>query len=93
MPGFQKVFEEYEDRGFSVIAIALDEVTLSLISDLRLAFPVVRTNDRVTRDYGDVSGVPQSFLIGRDGRIIRKTNRFYPEDQLRADVEAALQGR
>ena len=90
MPGFEKVFEQYEARGFSVIGVAVDEVKLSLLRDLRITYPVVRTNDRVTRDYGDVTGVPQSFLIGRN-TIIKKMNQFYPESELRADVEAALQ--
>jgi peroxiredoxin len=91
MPGFEKVFGQYEARGFSVIGIAVDDVKLSLLRDLRITYPVVKTNDRVTRDYGDVTGVPQSFLVGRDGRIIKKINQFYPESELRTDVEAALQ--
>lgn len=90
MPGFEKAFEQYEAKGFSVIGIALDDVKLSLVRDLRITYPIVKTNERVTRDYGDVAGVPQSFLVGRDGRIVKKINKFYPENELRADVEAAL---
>jgi peroxiredoxin len=91
MPGFEKVFGEYESKGFAVIGVALDDIKLSLIQDMRITYTVVKTNERVTRDYGSVSGVPISILVGRDGRIIRKVKEFYPEASLRSDVERALQ--
>lgn len=91
MPGFEKVFEEYEAKGFAVIGVALDDIKLSLIQDMRITYPVVKINERVARDYGKVSGVPVSILIGRDGRIIKKVKEFYPEASLRSDVERALQ--
>jgi len=91
MPGFEKVFEEYEAKGFVVIGVALDDIKLSLIREMRITYPVVRINDRVTRDYGNVSSVPVSILLGRDGRIVRKVKEFYPETTLRSDVERALQ--
>jgi len=90
MPYFQKAFEAYEPKGFAVIGIALDEVSPPLIRDLGVGFPVVVTNPRVTRDYGDISDVPVSFLIGRDGKIIKKVRKVYPEDMLMADLEKAL---
>ena len=91
MPGFEKVFEDYEAKGFAVIGVALDDIKLSLIQDMRITYPVVKTNERVTRDYGNVSSVPVSILLGRDGRIIKKVKEFYPETTLRSDVERALQ--
>jgi thiol-disulfide isomerase/thioredoxin len=93
MPGFQKVFEEYETKGFSVIGVAVDDIKLQIIRELRITYPVVKTNERVTRDYGNVTSVPASFLVGKDGRIVKKINMFYPEDELRADVEMAIKAR
>lgn len=91
MPGFEKVFEEYGLKSFVVIGVALDDIKLSLIRDMRITYPVVKINDRVTRDYGNVSGVPVSILLNRDGRINKKVKEFYPETTLRSDVERALQ--
>ena len=88
MPGFEKVFEEYEHKGFTVIGIALDDIKLSLIRDMRITYPVVKVNERVARDFGGISGVPVSFLVDRGGRIVKKVNEFYPENELKADVDA-----
>ena len=92
LPGFQKVFMDVEERGFVVLAIALDDISLSLIRELGIVFPVMKINDRVKREYGGVSDVPQSILIDREGKIIKKVWKVYSEKDLRADVERAMGG-
>jgi len=90
MPGFQKVYLEFESRGFAVIGAAINEITLADVRSLNVLFPMVRANDRVLREYGDIAHPPVSFLIGKDGRIIRKIKGVYSEDELRKDVLQAL---
>jgi glutathione peroxidase-family protein len=92
MPGFQKVYLAYEDKGFAVIAVAINDITPADVKALGILFPVVVANDRVRRDYGDIANPPVSFLIGRDGRIIKKVKNLYGADELKRDVERALQG-
>ena len=92
MPGFQKVFLAYRDKGFSLIAVATsDPDPLSLVKELGIVFPVVWSNKQVHRDYGNIFALPASFLIGKDGRIIKKVIGMYSETDLRSDVEQALQ--
>ena len=76
-----------------MLAIALDDIPLSLVKELGILFPVMKVNDRVKREYGGVSDVPQSILIDREGKIINKVWKVYPENDLRADLERALGGR
>ena len=87
---FQKVFDSYEDKGFAVIGIVLDDVSPALIKDMGMTFPIVKTNERESKNYGNITDVPVSFLISRDGRIIKKVRKVYPESTLRSDVENAL---
>ena len=89
IPGFEKDYEEFESRGFTVIGIALDDVNPQLIRDLGITYPVARTSELVSGEY-DVSVAPQSFLAGKDGRILKKVDHYYEERELRADVEEAL---
>ena len=90
MPGFQKVYLQYENQGFTVIGIAINDITPADVRSLNVLFPMVKANERVQRDYGDIAHPPVSFLIGKDGRIIRKVKGVYSEDDLRRDVEKAL---
>ena len=91
MPGFQKVFLAYRDKGFRVIAVALnDPDPLSMVKELGIVFPVVWANKQVHRDYGNIVHIPVSFLIGKDGRIVKKVIGVYSESDLKSDVEQAL---
>lgn len=90
IPGFQKVYEAYKNRGFAIIAVDLDDVTPAALRQLRLTYPVVRADEKVVKDYGGIKGIPTSFLVGKDGKIIRKVRGEYPESSLRADLENAL---
>lgn len=89
---FQKVYEKYEGRGFEIIALAINEIPPSLVMDLKITFPVAIINERVKRDYGNVSNVPVSFLLDQEGKIIRKFNEVYPADTLLQDLEEAMKG-
>ena len=90
MPGFQNVYLQYENNGFAVIGVAINDITPADVRSLNVLFPMVRANERVQRDYGDITNPPVSFLIGKDGRIIKKVKGVYSEDELRKDVQQAL---
>ncbi|OGW58578.1 MAG: hypothetical protein A2Z09_04425 [Nitrospirae bacterium RBG_16_43_8] len=93
IPGFQRVYEAYKGRGFVVIGIALDDVKPSFIRDMGMTYPVVMADNKVVKDYGNVRMIPTSFLIDKDGRIIKKIMGIYPDDTLRIDVENALKDK
>jgi len=92
MPGFQKVFLEYRNKGFTVIAAAVNDSPY-VIKRLGFPFPVVMADRQVKRDYGNIVHIPVSFLIGKDGKIIRKVQGVYSDENLRNHVEQALKGK
>lgn len=93
IPGFERMYTSYRSRGFAVIGVALDDVPPSFIKAMGMTYPVVEANDNVISDYGNVSSTPISFLVGKDGRIIKKVMGLYSETSLKNDVESALKGR
>lgn len=93
IPGFQKVYAAYKDRGFTIVGISTDDVSQSFIKDMGMTYPVVMADDKVIRDYGNIYSIPTSFLVGRDGRIIKKVMGMYFESSLKSDLENALKGR
>ena len=93
IPGFQKVYGAYKDKGFTIIGIATDDVSSSFIKDMGMTYPVVMANGKVIRDYGNITGMPTSFLVDKDGRIIKKVMGMYFESSLKNDLENALKNR
>lgn len=93
IPGFQKIYAAYKDKGFTIVGISIDDVSPSFIRDMGMTYPVVMADDKVIRDYGNISGIPTSFLVGWDGRIIKKVMGMYFEGSLKSDVENALKNK
>ncbi len=90
IPGFEKVYKAYRNKGFTIIGIATDNVPPSFIKQMGITYPLAMADDKVVSDYGNISGIPTSFLIGREGRIIKKVFGTYPERELKSDLTSAL---
>ena len=69
------------------------ESARDFISQFGLTFPHVRdpSND-TARDWG-VTGLPETFFIGADGRVVGHVIGTVSRDQLREGVAAARAGR
>ena len=98
MPAFQRVLDEYQDRGFLVIGISADEggpeVVRSFIENLGISYPVtVGSQPPLSLLAAQVRGLPTSFLLGRDGRVIRRVEGVFSEEDLREALEKLLDQR
>lgn len=76
MPAIQRLYQDLGPRGLKVIAVSIDtEATDSAVRAFAtkrgLTFDILRDSaNRITQQY-QTTGVPETFVIGRDG-IIRK---------------------
>ena len=87
-PLVEKLYDEYHDRGFEVIAYSIDE-NLDALRDYekKHSHPWISTSrqllldegGREFADYYGISGVPSYMLIGRDGKVI--STNTYPEGE------------
>jgi peroxiredoxin len=81
MPLFQKVYQKYKDRGFEIIGISTDASqgqVQKFIKEYGLTFPIIMDDQNLTAKF-NVSGLPTSFLIDRDGRVIKVRLGEYEE--------------
>lgn len=74
MPDMVKVYEEYRERGFEIVAVAMrydpPEYVNNFVQTRQLPFPVVLDTDGAhAQAFGNVQVTPTSFVIGPDGRI------------------------
>jgi peroxiredoxin len=76
MPDLDRLQERIRSRGGIVLGVSVDEDCQSFEHFLK-EHPVVfqttceSTNKRVSLDYG-TSGIPETYIIDREGRIVRK---------------------
>ncbi len=73
MPLFEDIYKRYKDKGFLILAISTDvneEAVHKFLKDIKVSFPVLMDDGKVSETYG-ITGLPTSFLIGRDGKVVR----------------------
>lgn len=97
IPYFVRLYNELHDRGFEIVGINLwDEAdhARDFVKNRKVPYTNVLGTDQTATDFGNVSGLPTSFLLDRDGKIVK---RYFAlkEDTLRTleeDVRALLGG-
>lgn len=83
MPDMVKVYEDYRERGFEIVAVAMrydpPEYVSNFVQTRQLPFPIVLDTDGAhAKTFGEAYGggevqlTPTSFIIDRDGRILEK---------------------
>ncbi len=97
MPELQELHDTYADRGFRVVAVSVDnrsdgDQILAFLEEHDITFPVWHDPTWEIQDTYFLYGLPGSFLIDAEGRIVREwLVPFRPmEEDVQADVRALL---
>lgn len=72
MPRFVAWQKRYGPDGLQVIGVSMDddrEPVLALLRQRPLNYPVIMGDSELGKQYGEVLGLPVTFLIDRQGRI------------------------
>lgn len=75
MPALESVYHVYRDRGLVVVGINFKEAAAdarTLVQRLGLSFPVVLDRTGAASQAFRVRGLPVSFMLDRDGRMVGK---------------------
>ncbi len=94
VPSLVALQEKYGAHGFSVVGISTDEggsrMVVSFIQSMEINYPVVMSDARAPRDFGNVMGIPTSFLVDRSGKIRKRYDGYVDHDTLERDLNAIL---
>ena len=72
IPRLVELQDKYRNQGLQVIGLSVDEGPRAVRQYFQMQhvnYPVAMADWKVRQNYGGISGVPTSFLIGRDGRM------------------------
>lgn len=76
MPALVRMQEKHGPQGFEVIGLNTDDESVELINnfaaELKLNYPIAYANTKLQSDMLKISkfpGIPQSFLLDREGRL------------------------
>ncbi|RLJ70528.1 peroxiredoxin [Hydrogenivirga caldilitoris] len=81
MPLFERVYRTYRNKGFEVLAVSTDsslDPVKKFVKEYKLSFTVLFDDRNITSLYG-IQGLPTSFLINREGKVVKVRLGEYKE--------------
>lgn len=97
MPSMERVWQDYRERGFRIAAVSVDAGNPDQVHDfaeeLDLTFDLLHDRSGLIQQRYRMIGVPQSFLLDRDGtiRFVALGEEDWSSAEHRRRIEALLE--
>ena len=82
MPAMERLYKELGPRGFRILAISIDETgpkdVQDFVNELGITFEVLHDRSADIQRVYQTTGVPESFLLDKDGVIVKKVIGEHP---------------
>jgi cytochrome c biogenesis protein CcmG, thiol:disulfide interchange protein DsbE len=94
MPSIEALNKEYAPKGLKIVAVSIDDpgtdsTIRAFVKQYRLTFEVLHDPQGKISEAYDITGYPETFIVGKDGVIRRKlmsaTNWNAPEARALVD--------
>lgn len=97
MPWFVDFQKQYGAQGLQIVGIAMDDASKEDIAkfakDMGVNYPILIGKEAVGDQYGGVPALPETFLIGRDGKIVDKIIGLRGKAEIADSIQEALNTR
>ncbi len=95
MPLLEKLYQRYQPLGFTLLGINVEEDTRqakTLLKDVKVSFPILFDNKNSVSERYDISAMPSTILVDRDGnmRYLHKGYKAGDEATYRKWVKSLL---
>jgi peroxiredoxin len=94
IPWFLELEKQYGPQGLVVIGVSMDDDSKEQVAkfsrDMKIDYPVLVGTDDVADTYGGVDGLPTTFYIGRDGKIVKRMQGLGSHSEIEDSIRAAL---
>lgn len=94
IPTLNELQAKFQQQGFVVVALSVDEggsvAVAQLVRTAGITYPVLMANKSTTRDFGDVATLPTSFLVNKNGHVVKKYPGYTSRSLLEKDIESVL---
>lgn len=93
-PWLVELQNQYGSQGLQVVGVAMDDSGKDEIArfakQMGMNYPVLLGKEAVGDAYGGVAYLPESFFIGRDGKVVDKIMGLRGKDEIEDAIRKAL---
>jgi thiol-disulfide isomerase/thioredoxin len=95
IPDFVRLRGKFKAKGFEIVGIGLDMEGAAALAPFAkrfsIPYPILVGTRKVVVDYGDMTGVPTSFFIDRNGYIAESFIGVRPAHMLEKTISLLLE--
>ncbi len=97
IPTMNRIYSRFKGKDFAMLGISIDDdagadaQVKSFVKDFQVLYPVARDDKDIADEYG-VSGIPNLFIIDKDGVIRAHHMGFSPDefDEIANEIQGLL---
>ena len=82
MPAMERLYQELGPKGFEIAAVSVDQgdtqVVLDFAKEFQLTFDILHDGDGTVQQAFQTVMFPESFLVDRDGQVVKKAIGEHP---------------
>jgi thiol-disulfide isomerase/thioredoxin len=103
IPWLIEMQQKYSSRGFTVLGVDVDDEGKKAVAPyvakerfnvngqkLPMNYPILLGNDAVADKFGGLLGYPTSFLISRDGKVVKRVQGLIDYQEITQAIESQL---
>jgi thiol-disulfide isomerase/thioredoxin len=95
IPSLISLQKEFGPQGLRVIGVSMDQggeaPVQRVIEKIGINYPVVMGDDKMSRDFGGIFGVPASFLVDQSGNVRKRFDGWTSHDDFVLNIKQVLQ--
>lgn len=94
-PWLVDFYKHYQPQGLEIVGVSMDDSgsgkdIAQFVKEMNVNYTVLEGNDAVGDEYGGINGLPVSFFIDRNGKIVKMVEGLTGKGDLEADIKQAL---
>lgn len=94
MPWLVALQNQYRAQGLEIIGVSMDDTgkdgVEKFAQQMGLNYTVLMGKDSVGEAYGGVQGLPTTFYIGRDGKVLDTVSGLISKSEIEDNIKKAL---
>lgn len=95
IPDLIDLYDQYRSDGLVIVGVAMDEegpdVVKPFVEEQSINYPIViDTSKTVESQFDAMYGLPTTYVVNPDGKIVRRILGIFPVDEMKPELEDML---